>query len=82
MHPLSDILTTRELQRWRLILGPAADNSLGGLDERARQVDRALEWLYGRDPQRLQRGERLGGLEESAAGYRAAGERCGAALRH
>lgn len=41
MHPLSDILTTRELQRWRLILGPAADNSLGGLDERARQVDRA-----------------------------------------
>lgn len=65
MHPLSDILTTRELQRWRLILGPAADNSLGGLDERARQVDRALEWLYGRDPQRLQRGERLGGLEES-----------------
>ncbi|MBZ7126086.1 vWA domain-containing protein [Klebsiella grimontii] len=65
MHPLSDILTTRELQRWRLILGPAADNSIGGLDERARQVDRALEWLYGRDPQRLQRGERLGGLEES-----------------
>ena len=56
MHPLSDILTTRELQRWRLILGPAADNSLGGLDERARQVDRALEWLYGRDPQRLQLG--------------------------
>lgn len=27
MHPLSDILTTRELQRWRLILGPAADIS-------------------------------------------------------
>lgn len=92
MHPLSDILTTRELQRWRLILGPAADNSLGGLDERARQVDRALEWLYGRDPQRLQRAGRVrpddAGVDQrhsyavSAAGYRAAGERCGAALRH
>lgn len=65
MHVLSDLLTTRELQRWRLILGEAAENSLGGLDERARQMDHALEWLYGRDPERLQRGERQGGLENS-----------------
>ena len=94
MNRLSDILTTQELQRWRLILGEAAENSLGGLDEHARQVDHALEWLYGRDPERLRRGERQGGLEDSslttpewinafsAAGYRAAGERCGTALRH
>jgi Mg-chelatase subunit ChlD len=66
MNTLSDILTTRELQRWRLILGKAAENSLGGLDEHARQVDHALEWLYGRDPERLQRGERQGGLEDSS----------------
>ncbi|MBA7934792.1 VWA domain-containing protein [Klebsiella sp. RHBSTW-00215] len=65
MHTLSDLLTTRELQRWRLILGEAAENSLGGLDERACQMDQALEWLYGRDPERLQRGERQGGLEGS-----------------
>ena len=33
MNRLSDILATQELQRWRLILGEAAENSLGGLDE-------------------------------------------------
>ena len=66
MNRLSDILTTQELQRWRLILGEAAENSLGGLDEHARQVDHALEWLYGRDPERLRRGERQGGLEDSS----------------
>lgn len=66
MNTLSDILTIRELQRWRLILGQAAENSLGGLDEHARRMDQALEWLYGRDPQRLQRGERQGGLDESS----------------
>ena len=61
MPEFSDILTSRELQRWRLMLGDAADESLGGLDEHARAVDNALEWLYGRDPQRIQRGERHGG---------------------
>ena len=66
MNRLSDILATQELQRWRLILGEAAENSLGGLDEHARQVDHALEWLYGRDPERLRRGERQGGLEDSS----------------
>ena len=45
MNTLSDILTIRELQRWRLILGQAAENSLGGLDEHARRMDQALEWL-------------------------------------
>ena len=56
MSELNDLLTTRELQRWRLILGEAAETTLCGLD------DNALEWLYGRDPERLQRGERSGGL--------------------
>ncbi len=62
MSELNDLLTTRELQRWRLILGEAAETTLCGLDDNARQIDHALEWLYGRDPGRLQRGERSGGL--------------------
>lgn len=62
MSELNDLLTTRELQRWRLILGEAAETTLCGLDDNARQIDHALEWLYGRDPERLQRGERYGGL--------------------
>ena len=62
MSELNDLLTTRELQRWRLILGEAAETTLCGLDDNARQIDHALEWLSGRDPERLQRGERSGGL--------------------
>ena len=65
MSELNDLLTTRELQRWRLILGEAAETTLCGLDGNARQIDHALEWLYGRDPERLQRGERSGGLGDS-----------------
>ena len=38
------------------------ETTLCGLDDDARQIDHALEWLYGRDPERLQRGERSGGL--------------------
>lgn len=49
MSELNDLLTTRELQRWRLILGEAAETTLCGLDDNARQIDHALEWLYGRD---------------------------------
>ncbi|HHU0327216.1 TPA: vWA domain-containing protein [Klebsiella aerogenes] len=66
MDRLTDLLTTTELQRWRLVLGEAAENSLGGLNEQARQIDHALEWLYGRDPQRLARGERCGTLNGSS----------------
>ena len=65
MSELNDLRTTRELQRWRLILGEAAETTLCGLDDNARQIDHALEWLYGRDPERLQRGERSGGLGDS-----------------
>ncbi|TGJ24135.1 hypothetical protein E5P32_12655, partial [Escherichia coli] len=35
------IITTRELQRWRLILGEAAETTLCGLDDNARQIDHA-----------------------------------------
>ncbi|HEP1062443.1 TPA: VWA domain-containing protein [Klebsiella aerogenes] len=65
MHSLADLLTSTELQRWRLVLGEAAESSLGGLSEQARQIDHTLEWLYGRDPQRLAGGERCGTLDSS-----------------
>ena len=41
MSELNDLLTTRELQRWRLILGEAAETTLCGLDDNARQIDHA-----------------------------------------
>lgn len=49
------------LTRWRLLLGEAAQPSLGGLQADALAADAALEWLYGRDPDRLARGERNAG---------------------
>ncbi len=45
MSELNDLLTTRELQRWRLILGETAETTLCGLDDKARQIGHALEWL-------------------------------------
>ncbi|MTH47951.1 vWA domain-containing protein [Intestinirhabdus alba] len=63
---LSDLLASRELQRWRLLLGEAAESRLGPLDGAARRIDHALEWLYGRDPERVGRGERQGGLGSSS----------------
>jgi Mg-chelatase subunit ChlD len=53
------------LQRWRLLLGEASQGSLGDLTGSALAADAALEWLYGRDPERALRGERSGGLEAS-----------------
>ena len=49
------------LTRWRLLLGEAAQPSLGALQAEALAADAALEWLYGRDPDRLARGERNAG---------------------
>ena len=46
------------LQRWRLLLGEPAESTLGGLSAEAAAADAALNWLYGRDPDRAQRGER------------------------
>jgi len=45
------------LERWRLLLGEAAESALGGgtggsgsvLGDSAQAMDRALDWLYGRD---------------------------------
>lgn len=53
------------LQRWRLLLGEPAESALGALQGEAQAADAALEWLYGRDPERARRGERSGGLEPS-----------------
>jgi Mg-chelatase subunit ChlD len=53
------------LVRWRLLLGQAANASLGELGGEVRAADAALEWLYGRDPERRARGERSGGSEEA-----------------
>ncbi|NZA25468.1 VWA domain-containing protein [Luteimonas sp. SJ-92] len=53
------------LMRWRLLLGEAADPALGGLQGDALAADAALEWLYGRDPDRVRRGERSAGLGDS-----------------
>lgn len=56
--------------RWRLILGQAADAACAGagccLSGRAAGMDRALQWLYGRDADGRSRGERSGGSEASA----------------
>jgi hypothetical protein len=46
------VKTTPELEateRWRLLLGEAADASLGPGSDQALAMDRALAWLYGRD---------------------------------
>jgi Mg-chelatase subunit ChlD len=61
------------ITRWRLILGSAADAACAGagcrLSGDAAAMDRALDWLYGRDPAggagEAARGERRGGREGS-----------------
>ena len=59
------LIVPEPVTRWRLLLGEAAESSLGGLSPQAQAADAALEWLYGRDPDRLRRGERGAGLGES-----------------
>jgi Mg-chelatase subunit ChlD len=58
-----------ELERWRLILGAAVQNSItigaGGIC--ARQ-DAALDWLYGRDEELRERGIRGGDASRGRAG--------------
>jgi Mg-chelatase subunit ChlD len=51
------------LERWRLILGSASDQALGGRPLRADAMarDAALDWLYGRDEDLARRGIRRGG---------------------
>lgn len=54
------------LQRWRILLGEPAEAACGGLSGDAAAADAAMEWLYGRDPERGLRGERSAGLGPSA----------------
>lgn len=50
-----------DLERWRLILGPAAESCTGGLSAENAGRDAALDWLYGRDADLGKRGVRRGG---------------------
>jgi hypothetical protein len=54
------------LERWRLMLGEAAEGACGSLGADAMAADAALEWLYGRDPERATRDERGAGLGPSS----------------
>jgi Mg-chelatase subunit ChlD len=57
-----------DLQRWRLILGPAAESSTGGLDQANAGRDAALDWLYSRDDDLGKRGVRRGGARGADRG--------------
>ncbi|MFI6327319.1 VWA domain-containing protein [Micromonospora chersina] len=48
-------------ERWRLVLGDAAQDPLGGLSGDAAGRDAALDWLYGRDEDLDRRDVRRGG---------------------
>ncbi|MEU9508846.1 VWA domain-containing protein [Micromonospora sp. NPDC048170] len=56
------------LERWRLVLGEAAHDGLGGpgLSAEALARDAALDWLYGRDEELARRGVRRGGTGPSS----------------
>lgn len=51
-----------DLERWRMILGPAAERHTGGLSEEGMARDAALDWLYDRDGDHGRREIRRGGL--------------------
>lgn len=65
--PASRLDQLEPLDRWRLVLGEAAEGSLGAGSggKTVAGMDAALEWLYGRDKGRADRGERTGGRGES-----------------
>lgn len=46
---MAETITLTPAERWRLLLGEAAEPGLGGLAGQAATMDRALSWLYGRD---------------------------------
>lgn len=63
---MADANDTERLERWRLVLGTPAERSMPNLSDRARAMDAALEWLYGRDPELEERGVlRHGGSDAS-----------------
>ncbi|WP_377271240.1 VWA domain-containing protein [Peterkaempfera sp. SMS 1(5)a] len=56
------------LERWRLILGAAAERCTGPLDGRSAARDAALDWLYGRDEDQQRRGRRRGATASRSGG--------------
>ena len=46
---MPETITLTPAERWRLLLGEAAETNLTGLNGEAAAMDRALSWLYGRD---------------------------------
>ncbi|MFI9045280.1 VWA domain-containing protein [Streptomyces sp. NPDC053427] len=73
-----------EIERWRLILGAPAERRTGPPQGEDADRDAALEWLYGRDPDRARRQIRIGGVRaDDAAGSDGAEEsdRSGGATR-
>lgn len=61
-----------DLERWRLILGPAAESCTGGLSAENAGRDAALDWLYSRDDDLGKRGVRRGGARGARDGGRGA----------
>jgi hypothetical protein len=56
------------LERWRLILGSAAERHTGPLGQGHADRDAALDWLYGRDPDLAGRGVRRSGTAARRTG--------------
>ncbi|MER5849454.1 VWA domain-containing protein [Streptomyces sp. NPDC002012] len=56
------------LERWRLVLGSAAERHTGPLGPGNAGRDAALDWLYGRDPDLARRGVRRSGTTPRQGG--------------
>jgi hypothetical protein len=56
------------LERWRLVLGSAAERHTGPLGPGNAGRDAALDWLYGRDPDLARRGVRRSGTTPREGG--------------
>ncbi|MFJ1614566.1 VWA domain-containing protein [Streptomyces sp. NPDC088251] len=56
------------LERWRLVLGSAAERHTGSLGPGNAGRDAALDWLYGRDPDLTGRGVRRSGTAPRTGG--------------
>ncbi|WP_406012446.1 VWA domain-containing protein [Streptomyces sp. NBC_00984] len=56
------------LERWRLVLGSAAERHTGPLGPGNAGRDAALDWLYGRDPDLARRGVRRSGAAPREGG--------------
>lgn len=65
---MTDQIDVAPLDRWRLVLGEAAEGTLGGCSGEVQSMDEALQWLYGRDEGLAERDiyERHGGSGPSS----------------